>query len=452
VFRTSLFSGSKSALAAAILCLVLVPSPYILHAADGDLDPTFGKNGTLTTNFLAGSNDVVFGLAVQPDGKVVAAGISAGMTVGFALARYNPDGSLDQTFGDGGRVLTSFRTWEMAVGVAVQRDGKIVAAGTSLSPDGITPSGFAVARYNRDGSLDQTFGDGGKVLTEFGDIFTEARAMTIQADGRIVVVGTAWSATGMTTDFAIARYLRNGAPDPSFGIDGQVLANVDDEDDARAVAVSFDGRITVAGMTRGPLEMNNDFAVVRLARDGSFDTTFGAGGILRTGQMAFASSVQVQRDGKTVVIGTAIDTTSPWWWIENLVIARYNRDGSLDPTFGKGGVVVSDSIAEASASALQADGKILVGSSSAASSFTVSRYNTDGSIDAAFGTGGVAQADFSRPDANIIANLTALAIQRDGRIVAGGTVMDFTNFPDGGHDEDFALARFQSFSASSGPR
>ena len=449
MIRTPVFSGSTSALLTAILCLVLVPpAPPVLHAAAGDLDPTFGKGGKVTTGFPGDSNDAAFGVAVQPDGRIVAAGISVGTSVQFGLARYNRDGSLDTTFGDGGTVRTGFRDWEMAVGVDIQRDGKIVAAGTSLSPDGLSPSGFAVARYNCDGSLDATFGDGGKIVTEFpNDTFTEARAMTIQPDGRILVVGTAWGPTGMTTDLAIARYTKDGSLDPSLGGGGTVIANVDQEDDARAVAVSFDGRITVAGSTRGLLQMNSDIAVVRLRRDGSLDTTFGAGGIVRTnamGQQEFANSVQIQRDGRIVVAGSTIGTTP--WFTEDVVLARYNPDGSLDQTFGKGGIVVADlegAMDEVSAAALQIDGKILVGTTN----FTVSRFDANGSLDPTFGAGGIAHADFSTPDAHLAAGLTALAIQRDGRIVAAGGVSDFTTFTG-----SFALARFDASSASPAPR
>lgn len=454
MIRTPVFSGSTSALAAAILCLVLVPSsPDVLHAADGDLDPGFGKNGKVTTaSFQDASSDIAFGIAVQPDGKIVAAGLSSGMSVQFALARYNRNGSLDETFGDGGKVLTGIRGWEMAVGVAVQRDGKIVAAGTSLATFGFSPAGFAVVRYNRDGSLDTTFGDGGKVLTLLpGDTYAEARAMTIEPDGRIVVAGTAWGPTGMTTDIAVARYTRDGSLDPSFGSGGIALADVDQEDDARAVTVSLDGRITIAGSTRAPLAMNHEIALVRLRRDGSPDTTFGLGGAVRTsaaGQDDFATSVLLQRDGKVVIAGSTFGVTP--WFTENVVLARYGRDGSLDPTFGKGGIVVADpagALGEASSAALQADGKILVASRSGGAVFTVSRFDTAGFADEAFGAGGIAHADFSTPDANLVATISALAVQPDGRIVAAGGVSNFAAF-----EANFALARFEGSRVFPGPR
>src|SRR6185312_12779398 len=197
-------AGAACAFGVAVVCLAASPA----SAAAGDLDGAFGTGGTVTTDF-AGNGDEARAVAVQPDGKIVAAGGALGATVDFALVRYRPDGTLDATFGTGGKVTTDFGSAEQAFAVAVQPDGKIVVAGGGAT-------GFELARYNADGSLDGTFGAGGKVTTRFGLglPFTRAHAIVLQPDGKIVVAGTATSATA--PDFGLARYNPNGSLDASF--------------------------------------------------------------------------------------------------------------------------------------------------------------------------------------------------------------------------------------------
>jgi uncharacterized delta-60 repeat protein/uncharacterized repeat protein (TIGR01451 family) len=188
--------------------------PGIATAASGDLDPTFGTGGKVTTDF-AGSNAGANGVALQADGKIVAAGFAdSGSGSDFALARYNPDGSLDASFGTGGKVTTDFAGGsDSAFGVALQADGKIVAAGFA---DSGSRGDFALARYNPDGSLDASFGTGGKVTTDFAGSGDEAFGVALQADGKIVAAGFAGS--GSRGDFALARYQDGVAKHPSLAI------------------------------------------------------------------------------------------------------------------------------------------------------------------------------------------------------------------------------------------
>ena len=439
MFRTPSLRSTSPVLTAILIVAGIASSPYVLRAADGVLDLCFGKEGKVRTAFPGGTG-LATGVAAQADGRIVVVG---GVPGAFAVARYNRDGSLDQTFGAGGIALTTIRGADIAAAVAVQRNGKIVVAGTSASNDPLHPTGFAVARYNRDGSLDLTFGDGGQVLTEFPNASTEGRAMTIQADGKIVVVGQALAPQGAGADVAVARYTTDGALDPTFGGDGTVTIDVETIDDARAVAVPLDGRIVIAGSTRA-LTAFEDVAVLRLNRDGSLDPTFGVGGVVRTdaaGRQDFASSVMLLRNGKIVVAGFASGEKLPGGF--DILLARYDRNGSLDPTFGTGGLALADiggGFDLATSAALQADGRIVVGSASLAGSFTVSRYNTDGSPDRTFGVDGVAGTNFSTPDEITSDALTAIAIQPDGRIVAAGFTWHF--FTTG--ETDFALARFEA--------
>jgi uncharacterized delta-60 repeat protein len=186
-----------------------------VQADPGDLDTSFSFDGKVTTDF-----GISFALAIQADGKIVAAGYSDTPDGGrdFALARYNTDGSLDVGFGSGGIVLTNFsggRSKDLANALAIQADGKIVAAGES---DASGSTDFALARYNTDGSLDVGFGSGGMVLTDFsgGGSFDRAQALALQADGKIVAAGFSEPGGSFGFALALARYLDSvPAPTPS---------------------------------------------------------------------------------------------------------------------------------------------------------------------------------------------------------------------------------------------
>jgi uncharacterized delta-60 repeat protein len=186
-------------------------------ATPGVLDPTFGSGGTVTTPIGSGSS-AAHALAAQPDGKILAGGeTSVGSEGEYALARYNPDGSLDTSFGTSGKVTTAIGSlYDRIHAVALQADGKIVAAGGSEDPPNYD---FAVARYNPNGSLDPSFGTDGKVATPIAvSGGGEAYAIAVQTDGKIVVGGS----SGDNKDFVIARYNPDGSLDASFGTSGIV--------------------------------------------------------------------------------------------------------------------------------------------------------------------------------------------------------------------------------------
>jgi uncharacterized delta-60 repeat protein len=164
--NTSMKDLFKPTQAVLVLAMVLAPTLIYGQTQSGTLDASFGTGGKVTTDF-AGSGDGAGAIAVQPDGKLVAAG---GATINgqadFALARYNSNGTLDTSFSTGGRVTTDFGgRYEGASSVALQWDGKIVVAGGSVI--GLYDN-FALARYNSNGTLDTSFGTGGKVITDFG--------------------------------------------------------------------------------------------------------------------------------------------------------------------------------------------------------------------------------------------------------------------------------------------
>jgi uncharacterized delta-60 repeat protein len=288
--------------------------------SDGTLDASFGVNGKVLTDFTSGY-DSASGVAVQADGKIVVVGWSGSGQ--FALARYNSDGTLDATFGGGGKVMTDFTAGGSgATGVAIQADGKIVVVGTAGQG---WDTKFALARYNSDGTLDATFGVGGKVLTGFTSGSDSARGVAIQADGKIVVVGGDGSGRRAQSDtkFALARYNSDGTLDATFGVNGKVTTNFTPwGDGASGVAIQADGRIVVVGTAAGQRYGDTKFALARLNSDGTLDASFGGGGKVETDftpRGDGAAGVAIQADGRIVAAGMANSGRSKM----KVALARY---------------------------------------------------------------------------------------------------------------------------------
>src|SRR4029453_12035837 len=222
-------------------------SASVMSAAGGALDPTFGTGGKVVTDL--GPSDWVEALALQRDGKLVVAGVVqeiAAFESHVALARYDSGGRLDATFDGDGKVVSNFgSTSESAQAVAIQPDGRIVVAGTSSSRE--RASDFLVARYNADGALDTSFGTGGKTLLDFSTPIDVALAVALQSDGKIVVVGGTRQLGSRTTspyDLALARFNPDGSVDTTFGTGGRVVDVVAGTDDlAYGVALQSDGKI-----------------------------------------------------------------------------------------------------------------------------------------------------------------------------------------------------------------
>jgi uncharacterized delta-60 repeat protein len=332
---------------------------------DGSLDTSFSGDGRQTTDF--GSGDLPSAVAIQPDGKIVVAGTTGNWLdwTSFALARYNPDGSLDTSFG-GGTVETEFlfdydRDFAMAHGVGIQSGGKIVAAG---SASGIA-SDIALVRYSAGGGIDSSFGVEGRFIGEYES--DGAFDMAIQPDGKIVVVGQS-DPDGLGNDFMVARFSAGGAPDTSFAGDGKARTNIGGQfDSARAVALQPDGKIVVVGAS------NDRPALARYGADGSLDSGFGSGGQIVDDADGEAADVAVQPDGKIVVVGTA------WGVGGRFALARRNADGSLDAGFsGDGRTITTFGADDAGlAVALQSDGKILAAGGSDGD-FALARYLVTG--------------------------------------------------------------------------
>jgi uncharacterized delta-60 repeat protein len=356
---------------------------------DGTLDSAFGTGGLITNDF-AGSTDYGHAVAVQTDGKIVVAGeATVGTQKGFALIRYDNDGSIDTSFGNDGKVVSTFSDRDSrGYEIVVQPDGKIVVAGDSFhSPvPPLTDSDFALARYNGDGSLDPGFGSGGLVITDFFGGSDGARSLVRQRDGKLIAAGYAHTDFDEAGDFALARYNLDGTLDTTFGPNGDGKVATDFSSDTEAVqsiTVQPDGSIVVAGyvfLETGE-ENNHGFALARYGADGRLDASFGTDGKAITDLSSngdLAASVVVQANGKILAGGYANFELAD----DNLdfALVRYNADGSLDSAFGSDGKVIIDvspGFDTIAAMTLQADGKLLAaGSTGSTSDFFLARYLT----------------------------------------------------------------------------
>jgi uncharacterized delta-60 repeat protein len=284
-----------------------------LYTPDGSLDTSFGGDGTVTTDFMSNGQDRGLAAMVQPDGKIVAVG-SNGAFGGFALARYELDGSLDPAFGTGGTVVTGQGAANAAL---LQPDGKIVAVGSS---DPVTWGSWVLTRYQPDGSLDSSFGANGSVITDFGTYPAAAYGVAIDDTGRLLVVGEPDVAAGTV----LIRYQSDGSIDTTFGNSGIASSALS----PTAIAVQHDGKIVIAGATE--TDGDWDFALSRFESDGSLDTNFGTVGLVMTdfgSPYESANALTVQSDGKLVAAGKSGDFFST----QDFAVARYVTTANSNP-------------------------------------------------------------------------------------------------------------------------
>jgi uncharacterized delta-60 repeat protein len=409
-------------------------------SAAGSLDTTFGTGGRVTTDF-GGFGDRADAVAVQTDGKLVAAGFttvlseSGGATADFAVARYDALGTLDPTFGVGGKVSTDFfGDNDEVLALAALGDGTVVVAGfaTPFRPER-TEWDFALARYRSDGSLDPAFGVGGKVTTDFAGDFDRAEALVVEPDGKLVVAGS--TTVNGEGRMALARYLANGGLDPTFGNGGRVVSDVPAS--AIALVLQADGRLAALGTGFGTESL--DFVVARFLADGAIDASFGMGGQATVDfaeSRDIATDLVLQPDGRLVAAGF-IENDDPLDGAD-VALARLDPDGRLDKSFGRHGRVIADltdGTEAAFALALQDDGRLIIGGTAfigGASDFVLARYKRNGRLDQQFGSRGIVTTDF----AGSFDEISALAIE-DSRLVAAGVAAtpDFA-------DLDIALARY----------
>jgi uncharacterized delta-60 repeat protein len=367
---------------------------------------------------LSGNGDRANALIVQPDGKIVAAGTSytgVGNLNDLTLARYNADGTLDTSFGSGGKVVTNFGgdDYLSRHGLVMQSDNKLVVAGTSYAG---CCGDFVLARYDTNGTLDNTFGTNGKVKADFNAGNDSVSGFGIQSNGKFVLGGVS-NILGTGSVGTLVRYSSNGALDTSFGTGGHVT----DAAGYSALTIQADDKIVV---------LNGD-SIARYSADGVLDATFGTAGKTPPIDMYFIYAVTIQPDAKIVVAGSEFN---PY----KFAVVRYNANGTIDGSFGSGGKVTTEfgglSTSSTTAVSVQPDGQIVLAggiyylnSNDKPADFALARYNADGTLDTTFGSGGLATTDFNNGNDGI----EALVIQPNGKIVAAGR-----------SNADFALVRY----------
>jgi uncharacterized delta-60 repeat protein len=414
-----------------ILCLEPLEDRCLLSA--GALDPTFGSSGIVTTHVgLPGAtNEAAYAVALQPDGKLIAAGAATTATLGggykfdFAVVRYNTNGTLDNSFSSDGKTTTAFRgsNGSSARDVEVQTDGKIVAAG-------FTNNDFAVVRYNTDGALDTSFGGTGKVTMSFSKNSDDfASAMELQEDHKIVVTGITRPQNASTYDLALARYNLDGSLDTTFSGDGKATTSFNSNfTGSNEMAIYAGASLQQAGKIVVVAQLTfGDVIVARYNPTGNLDPSFGGGTgyvtLAPLGITGLGAAVAIQADDRIVVSLTGTGDGG------DVYLVRLQSDGSLDPTFDNDGIARAafPDQQEAASVAVQADGKIVVaGYYKGSRSFAV-RCNSNGSVDTTFGANGIVIVT----GVPINYNRVDVAIQSDGKLVLAGG------------NSDFALARLQ---------
>ena len=339
----------------------------------------------------------------------------------ISVSCFSQPGSLDPNFGTDGIVITDVGDLDFCESVLIQPDRKIVIAGTS-------DENIAVIRYNTDGTLDNTFGDNGIVITEEPCCY--GSAMVQQSDGKILVAGHIYIYTGPDSNFDVylVRYNTNGTLDTTFSVDGKVITDPGGDNYIHSMALQSDGKIVLTGQS------DNYIVVLRYNTDGSLDHNFGINGIVNTsvgGLEDNGNSVVIQPDSKIVVAGSSYNNSTH----DDIVVLRYNSNGTPDTGFGDEGIVITDIEDNndiALAIVLQPDGKILAAgyTENVSTDFIVLRYNSDGSLDNTFSVDGKSITDLGSLD-----RARSLAIQPDGKILA-------TGFTRNGDNDDLALVRY----------
>jgi len=348
------------------------------YYTNGTLDNSFGTNGIVTTS-ISGLHDYGNSMAIQSDGKIVIAGTTNDSIKGYsvvAVARYNSNGTLDVNFGNNGIVTTSVGNFnDYGNALVLQNNGDIIVAGSTEINSNGNKQMFAI-RYLSSGIPDLAFHNDGIALSNFGDSSANCYSLLIQNDNKIILAGN--NVNNGNPNYAIARFNTDGSLDQSFSADGMDTVFIGGVIDyCLSVALQSDGKIVMAGYSHNG--NNTDFALVRYNTNGIIDSTFDADGKVTTAignSSDGISSVVIQSDNKILVTGYSYNGSN-----FDFALARYNSNGSLDNTFDIDGKLTTDFSSQIDfgiAITLQSDGKILVAGNSkygGDSDFAITRYN-----------------------------------------------------------------------------
>jgi len=410
-----------------LVCAALLSSALAMAQA-GSLDPTFGSGGIVTTPGAqcgGGAPAINCVLAIQSNGKIVVAGsnVPPPENTAITLARYNTDGSLDSTFGNAGIVAFNTDNGGPPFGLAIQSDGKIVFA----APNNIVLNVF---RLNSNGTLDTTFGTGGIASVSTFLVGATPGGMALSPNGKILVAVAG----------SLVQLLPNGQLDSSFGTGGVAPLL------QTAGALAFSGQ---------PLVLSNfgSASATQYSSNGSLNTAFGVNGqapslgfpgaIVLLGKGNFGSSKFIVA-GALPIAAVPPGGNTP----QAFILVRYNGNGTIDTTFGTNGAEVTtfpgENYSAVLALAVQSNGDILAAgvtknqSGGSPSDFALARYTANGPLDTTFGNNGLVTTGFGTNGDNL-ASASALAIQSDGKIIAGGS-----NVSPNGVSDGFTLARYLS--------
>jgi uncharacterized delta-60 repeat protein len=402
----------------ALLSLAIIFGANIAHAAAGSLDPTFGRGGKVVSSF--GSPIVVANAALQSDGKIVV--LISNDLANFALVRFLSDGSVDTSFGSGGVVQTIFANFNFPGSVAIQSDGKIVVTGIATNNE--VNYVFAAARFNADGSLDSTFGVGGQATAAVAGLLAESVSL-IQPDGKILLSG-AVIIPRQPSRLAMARFNADGSLDSSFAINGTL---------EQPSAVAFVSSVAINAAGNILVEAGSAIAAFNL-NGGSLAQVTPAP-ISARSQGGGHSATAFQPDGRFVFARSVLEGNFRARDSDTQVV-RFTATGAVDPAFsspvfdfvGEGG---SNTFDNAAAVAVLANGQIVLGASHADPAFTnevfaLARLNANGSLDPTFGSGGIVTTSVGG-----VEGVATILVQPDGKLVAIGTANNFA---------DVALTRY----------
>jgi uncharacterized delta-60 repeat protein len=416
-------------LVAALAGLFAFTSSAVAKPQPGDLDHSFAKNGVARTSIPPGPS-LAEAVAIGHKGRIVVAGSN---TKGFALARYRPNGKLDRSFSHDGTVSTGFGGeyvlgYDVALVHRAQASARpknwiVVAGKVCPTPDRCE---FAVARYNPDGTLDKSFGDGGKARVAFpGKAYNVATAMAIDSRKGVLLAGRACAGVGSGCDFALARLDRRGELDPDFGNDGRVITQFTTGGGSPVSSGASDITIDYAPSRVGVIVVGGSAEGIGLASyepDGRLVKSFGHDGKVKRTLPRFrgdVAAIAVDPKNKIVVAGSGYS------------LARFGENGGLDRSFGKGGqvsTVVSKAHSKLFDVAMDSRNRIVAAGSP---HFTLVRYQPNGNLNKAFGRKGIARENFGSGWAY------GLAIDSHERPVAAGFTRDRPSSA-----RFFAVARF----------
>ena len=417
------------------LLLLFLVSVAATNAQSGVLDPTFGTNGIVTTQVSTTYN---FGMAtvVQPDGKIIVVGY-AGMPATYkaAVVRYNTDGSLDNSFGDAGKLTISIGSAKSyATDVALQDDGKIIIGARTYD----NASGdFALVRVNEDGTFDNSFGTNGIVIASTGGSDVSS-SILIADDGKILLAGDS------DNNFSVAKFNTNGTLDTSFGTNGWSITIFDDSESfIQQIAFQNDGKIVMGGFAVNSSVGRYQMAAARINANGTLDNSFGTAGKVSFNfgvDQDFATAVAIQSDGKIVLGGHTYITSNPRLSYDFAAV-RLNTDGNLDTTYGNNGVATAQVVDEANYTngmIIQADDKVVLAGRTVKLfdyDFAMVRFDTNGELDTTFGNDGKVSTDVDgREDHGY-----AIALQPDNKIILTGY-----SYSSGANDSALVVARYNN--------